>query len=508
MSRTLSACLLAATAALPAAAVAQVCLPQPLLSGTGSGGQLLGRSVATDGVTIAIGSPSLSGWPSKGRVLVHEQVGSAWTQVLAWTPAGVTAASEFGISVDVEGDVLVAGAPKLGAGGRAFVLERSGGAWAQAAVLLPPEGEGSPRFGAAVAVSGGRLLVTHEGAGDAHVFEKVSGAWTAVAVLQPSVAAPGAEFGRSASLGGDRAVIGAPFEDAPLDQSGAAYVFAFDGAAWTETARLVSPAPAVEGFFGLSLDLQGERLALGEPRGGGGARPGVVHPFSEVNGAWQPQPVQQEPAPSTNGNFGYGVALDGARLLAGAIGWSLDSPGRTHLFEDTGAGYAHVLEYHGPGGFSGDSAGSANALAGDLAVQGRFHNEGAFHVLDLADGTWQDLGSAHPGFDGPPRLYGFGTLLAGSPVSLELEEAQAFGPAVLFVALGDPAPLAWKGGTLQAAPFVLAVVLVPSLQGQLKLPFTMLPGLEGQDLVLQFAVVDAAASAGVALSNAIVGHVP
>jgi hypothetical protein len=503
--------LLASVLLIPSAA-AQVNLPQPLLSGQGADGQLLGNAVATDGTTIAIGSPGLPGW-ALGRVLVYERLHGTWTLVKTWTP-NVWTGGEFGSDVAVEGDVIAAAAPGVAAapgqepGGRAFVLERLNGVWTQTAVLTSPEQDLAHRFGAAVAISGGRLLITHEGAGHAHVFQKLAGTWTAVAQITPSVT--DASFGDGAALDGNQAAISASQEDAPAIDSGAVYTFVFDGSTWNQTARLVSPTPVAHGLFGLSFDLEGDRLAIGEPRGG--LNFGRVLPFREVAGAWQPLPALKEPPPLTMDSFGYGVTLDGPRLLAGSIGWDgFKSPGRVHLFEEAGTGYAHVVEFHGPGGGVGDGAGGATALAGDLGVIGSAGQAGSFHIMNLAASTWQDLGGAYvPQPWDVPHLYGFGSLKTGAPGSIELEMALAQQPSLLLIAVGAPTPVLFHGGTLQASPFVLAIPFVAaSPQGQIKIPFTMLPGLEGLSFVAQYAIKNNNSPAGgVELSNAIQGNVP
>ncbi len=81
-------------------------------------------------------------------------------------------------------------------------------------------------------------------------------------------------------------------------------------------------------------------------------------------------------------------------------------------------------------------------------------------------------------------------------------------PALLFVATtGGLAP--FKGGLLVAVPVLFALPGVTDAAGTLELGWIDWPAAaSGQQLVLQFAVADAAASAGVALSNALVASPP
>ena len=60
--------------------------------------------------------------------------------------------------------------------------------------------------------------------------------------------------GSSVSISGDVAVIGASGDDRGGSNSGAAYVFRFNGFDWIEEAKLTASDPAVDDFFGkLSL---------------------------------------------------------------------------------------------------------------------------------------------------------------------------------------------------------------------------------------------------------------
>ncbi|MCB9899277.1 MAG: hypothetical protein H6825_14830 [Planctomycetes bacterium] len=121
---------------------------------------------------------------------------------------------------------------------------------------------------------------------------------------------------------------------------------------------------------------------------------------------------------------------------------------------------------------------------------------------------WDDLGCALAGVAGLPQLVGTGTLGAGSLDSVDLSAARPNALAGLFLGLSS-ASLAFKGGTLKPFPFFGPVFVTTSPAGTIDIPFVVgdaLPG--GTELVVQWAVVDAAAIYGVALSNAVRGVSP
>jgi len=128
-----------------------------------------------------------------------------------------------------------------------------------------------------------------------------------------------------------------------------------------------------------------------------------------------------------------------------------------------------------------------------------------FRVSEDGGSAFEDLGFAHPGGSGPPVLLGQGTLVPGFDMSLTLSAAAPSSTALLFVAFGST-PVTFKGGTLAAFPFAITISLGTSPAGDLMLPFPWPVGIpEGTTTVFQFAIADAGASKGVALSNAVVG---
>jgi hypothetical protein len=123
---------------------------------------------------------------------------------------------------------------------------------------------------------------------------------------------------------------------------------------------------------------------------------------------------------------------------------------------------------------------------------------------------WSNLGFALAGVSGDPVLTGTGTLVAGCPLSLALTNAKASASTLLFIAVGPVSGASFKGGFLAPVPFLATIGLPTSPAGAITLPATMPSGANGFGLpmTLQFAIADAAAIHGTALSNAIQGIIP
>ncbi len=122
---------------------------------------------------------------------------------------------------------------------------------------------------------------------------------------------------------------------------------------------------------------------------------------------------------------------------------------------------------------------------------------------------YTDLGCADGGVSGDPVLDGTGTLDSGTGASIDLTSAAPSAPAVLFIGLGPAgAGIPFKGGTLKPIPMLFSVSLATSAGGNASLPFVTPAGLSGLTTINQFAIVDAAASSSVALSNALQADFP
>jgi hypothetical protein len=122
--------------------------------------------------------------------------------------------------------------------------------------------------------------------------------------------------------------------------------------------------------------------------------------------------------------------------------------------------------------------------------------------------TWTDTGGALAGVVGNPKLSGSGDLSSGSPNALTLARAAPNAVAGLFIAFAST-PVPFKGGLLQPFPFLPPVLLTTGPNGGLALPFVMPAGApSGTEVWLQYAIQDAAAVQGVALSNGLVGETP
>ena len=166
---------------------------------------------------------------------------AALEQKLTATPGA--AFGHFGNSVAIDGDTAVVGAPSGGGetGDAVFVFERTGDSWAQTAILVPSDGAEGDLLGLSVAIDGDTIVAGAPGddvgangdQGSVYTFARTGAAFrTETAKLTASDGAANDDLGRSVAIDGDTIVAGVRLDDIGANgDQGSVYTFARTGAA-------------------------------------------------------------------------------------------------------------------------------------------------------------------------------------------------------------------------------------------------------------------------------------
>jgi hypothetical protein len=118
-----------------------------------------GGSIALDGETLVVGASNEDGSaaggeddnsaPCAGAAYVFTRSGTGWVQQARLKASDAEAGDSFGLSVAIDGDTLVVGAPyEDSIAGAAYVFTRSGTGWSQQARLKASNAEAGDYFGA------------------------------------------------------------------------------------------------------------------------------------------------------------------------------------------------------------------------------------------------------------------------------------------------------------------------------------------------------------------------
>jgi hypothetical protein len=326
---------------------------------------------------------------------------------------------QTGDSVAISGDTLVAGAPGTGPSSRGatYIWERNQGganAWGETTKLVASQTNIYSGFGEAVALDGDTLAVGEpadsswsSGNANVYVFERDrggAGAWGEVAKI------PGHhdddDFGRALSISGDTLVVGAPEEDMPFSQAGAAYVYGRDEGgpgAWGEVARLTASTASNVQIFGAAVAVSDEQVIVGVPGDSGAALYAGAIIFFERDeggpGAWGEVLQIRASDPTPYAFFGGTLAREGDTLLVGARGEDhsgLTDAGSVYVFEQSSGVWSETQKLTASTAAGGELFGAVS-LSGDTALIGvqrhdlpNFINAGVAYLFQRQGGLWSE----------------------------------------------------------------------------------------------------------------------
>lgn len=196
------------------------------------------------------------------------------------------------------------------------------------------DGDPQDGFGGGLTIDAARMLVGASGdehggedAGSAYVIPTTGG--PVQAKLVPPDIDPGDRFGAAADLDGDVAVVGAPLDDEAASDAGAAYVYRDGADGWTLETKLVPDQAGTGAFFGASVALSDDHLAVGAPFDGAGS----VTVYDRDG--WTRQAGVAASDAGGDDRFGRGLAWAGSTLVVGAPSHDADETlaGAVYTFE-------------------------------------------------------------------------------------------------------------------------------------------------------------------------------
>lgn len=301
-------------------------------------GDRFGSSVALAGDTLVIGATHDDGSGSvfnSGSVYVFTRTGNVWAQQAKLGAADAAADDHFGGSVALSGETALIGADGKSSGtGAAYVFVRAGSTWSQQAKLTALAARPHDHFGGAVALDGDLAVIgaeSHDSDGLSNngrvfAFRRSGGTWTEEASWGASDPVTDGFFGASVALRGDKAIVGATGTN---DYAGAAYVFRYDGVAWVAGEKL-------DVGDGLAYDAFGGSIALSEGRALIGAFRSTEEGIYDAGSSWlfaddglsfQPLNRSSSVNPSSHGEFGRALAMEGDAVIVAEPGGSAATGG-------------------------------------------------------------------------------------------------------------------------------------------------------------------------------------
>jgi hypothetical protein len=242
----------------------------------------------------------------------------------------------FGSSFDRSDEWMLVGSPGDDLQGidsgsvAAFALES--GAWKQRDLLGALAGQPGDRFGSSLSISGDWCAVgapgnsTHSSqSGAVYLFHWNGERWDQTQVLHGPDSQEGEQYGTSLSFDSTTLAVGTRFSDNKFRDSGAVHIYElFPGTdvdlpelVFSQTLHARTESAGAE--FGFSLEMQGEQLIVGAWAAKRGTRKtGAAYLFSRTDGEWIDDQILWPSANQEDSCFGLSVSLAGNRCLVGA----------------------------------------------------------------------------------------------------------------------------------------------------------------------------------------------
>jgi len=360
----------------------------------------------------------------------------------------------FGSSVSIDNDLLVVGAfydnepnTKSGAG---FIFERSGNTWSQVAKLVSSDPATNDAMGFDVSMGGGVAVLgtpwddvvisttTVYNAGSATVYTDSGSTWDETQKLTASDPDTNAKLGWSVSNNGINIVVGAPEANSSgIIKSGAVYIFADVGGNWIEQAKLTDPDIGENQYFGRSVAVSGNTIAVGAYNSDIAANnAGAVYIYKENNGTWLHEQTLTATDAAAGDGFGEYVSIDGDLLLVGS--WLTDdngtNSGSAYIFRYAGSVWAEEAKLLALDGAAGDRLGFRLDIKNGIAAVGSRADDhgggsdaGSTYLFEQINGSWQQLSKLVANNAQPEDNMGIGVAISPDVVASGAERSDRSG---------------------------------------------------------------------------------
>ena len=331
-----------------------------LLASDASSSDGFGRvAVSGDTAIVASSSSGVSQFKTGAAYIFRRNQGGVnnWGEVKRLTASDAANGAGFGVSVAISGDTALVGAWNPGGmlSGAAYVFQRDQGGtdnWGEVKKLTASDASFGVLFGHSLAISDDTAVIgsfDNAGTGAAYVYGRDEGGtdnWGEVKKLTASDA-DAEDIFVFVGVSGDTIIVGAPREDTPAADAGAAYVFGRDIGGpdnWGEVTKLTASDAQAGIFFGTSVAVNGETAVVGA-EDLDGLNEGAAYVF-ERNAGGQDNWGEVAKLTASDGGpgdrFGGAVGVSGVTVVVGASSKDVEVEGEEE--DDVNVGAAYVFQ--------------------------------------------------------------------------------------------------------------------------------------------------------------------
>lgn len=323
----------------------------------------------------------------------------AWSQPTLGQYVPVAQKQGFGQALGANANtVFVGDPPNTYTPGRVYVYESNAdGMWTESTYLEAEDGQLDDRFGSAVDVADGTLIVGAPGANAVYGFQPDGrdGGWSQVARVVSSDST--SAFGTTVEMAGDRLFVTAEvpsggtggeeeMDDSEDEVQRAVYVFSRAAGGWQESAVIRNDSIEADGDFGATLLAMDSRLVVAAPEHEGGT---VVF-YRESGMGWEKVQTLSPDGVGEDAQFGAALLRATDRLVVGAPG-AADATGTAFVVTSDEGSWSVEHRLHPFDGGSGHYFG-ASLARGDgelwIGAPGANDETGALYRYRYDGDTW------------------------------------------------------------------------------------------------------------------------
>jgi hypothetical protein len=335
--------------------------------------------------------------------------------------SGSTSNSNLGNSVFISGDLAIIGAYHDGAGlfanrGAAYIFRFDGNVWAEQQKLVAPDSGPNDNFGHSVCISGNYAIIgaplddigSAADQGSAYIYFFDGSSWVFQQKLSGSNGSAGDRFGYSVSISGTRAIVGAVYDEVGTNtDQGSAYIYSFNGSAWSEQTRLTAPDGRASDHFGVSAAIDGNNAVVGAEKAWvfGLADFGSAYIYTLNGTSWSllqkftSLTTLDLSNPEEPHHFGYSVSISGNRAIVGGTEINARKGGAYVYTFDVATGFWQKSNLLIPSdGEIFDFFGNSVSISGDYAIissrYGRVGinpGQGSAYIFKQFNGVWKQI---------------------------------------------------------------------------------------------------------------------
>ncbi|MCI0651205.1 MAG: PKD domain-containing protein [Planctomycetes bacterium] len=451
-----------------------VWVEEPLIAADVTAGDAFGGAVAVAGDLVAVGSSWFNtpgaiaadddNGPAAGSIYLFSFDGSNWLRSRKLV-ASDGPSSRLGSAVALSGDYVLGGAPYHGAqgtqAGAAFVFAANAELpaygslcdFAAPAKVTASDGESFDGFGRSVALGAGVAIAGSPldddlgiDSGAAYIYRFDGTNWSEEQKLTASDGGDGAQFGYSVAIDGDVALVGSPFDSGAGIEAGAALLFRYDGGGWTEEGALSAGGIGFYEWFGTAVAIEEDVAVVGAMLDDEvAADAGAAYVFRYDGASWEVEakliPIDGTPS----GHFGNAVAISADRIVVGARHDSGEGlfAGAVHVFRFDGVDWVAEQKLHAQDAALLDEFGASVAIFGaEIAIGSPYEIDnlpgaGAVYVFRHDESDWVQTQKLQSPLAGNAGEFG-GTIALGEGLLVIAGiEGLSNGEAHVFAKSGD-----------------------------------------------------------------------